>query len=54
MKKTLIISIISEQTIPNIQFMKWYWNEHKDLQADLLFISTVEMENKEKSKLIWD
>ena len=54
MEKTLIISLISEQTVPNIQFMKWYWNEHISLQSDLLFISTEEMEKKEKSKLIID
>lgn len=54
MKKTFIISLISEQTIPNFQFMKWYWNEHQNLNADLFFISTEEMEQKEKSKLIID
>lgn len=51
MEKTLIISLISEQTVPNIQFMKWYWNEHISLQSDLLFISTEEMEKKRKIKI---
>ena len=54
MQKTLIVSLVSEQTIPNVQFVKWYSSENPDIRADMFFISTREMENKEKTRLIMD
>ncbi len=52
MKKTLIISLVSNQTIPNVQFAKWYRNENPLMVSDLFFISTAGMERQNKSELI--
>ena len=44
MEKTLIIFLISEQTIPNVQFANWYRKENPNLTSDLLFLYTSKME----------
>ena len=54
MERTLIVFLVSNQTVPNAQFAKWYRGEHPDLDADLLFVSTAEMEKRRKSALIRD
>ena len=51
MNKTLIVILVSEQTIQNVQFLKWFFNT-KLQNADLLFISTTKMEEKNKSDCI--
>lgn len=42
MKKTLLVSLLSDQTIPNVQIIK----EFKNQVTDYLFITTKDMENK--------
>jgi hypothetical protein len=43
----LLVTLLSEQTIPNVQFIKYIReNKCKDTQANYLFISTSEMEKK--------
>lgn len=54
MNKTLIVSLVSNQTIPNVQFAKWYRSENPELSADLVFISTPTMEKYKKTRLILD
>lgn len=51
MKKNLIVSLVGAQTIPNVQFLKWYF-ENNECEADLLFISTKEMEAQNKTEMI--
>lgn len=48
MTNKLIILLVSEQTMPNIQFLKWYFRT-KPETVDLLFISTEMMEKKKKT-----
>ena len=51
MTDTLVVILVSDQTAQNVQFLKWYFRS--DLQnIDLLFVSTGEMEKKEKSLCI--
>ena len=47
-KSKLIITLVSEQTIPNVQFLKWYFSNNLRT-VDLLCISTKKMEQKNKS-----
>lgn len=51
--KTCIVLLISDQTIPNVMFLKWYFKEPLG-RYDVLFLSTKAMEDKEKSKCIAD
>ena len=53
MKDTILINLVSEQTIPNVQFVKWYFNQNHS-PMKILLLSTKEMEKKEKSKCIKD
>lgn len=53
MKNTVII-LISDQTVPNILFLKWFYAAHKSEENTIYFISTKQMEEKEKSKNIVD
>ncbi len=51
MQAKLIVILVSEQTVPNVQFLKWYFKNN--LQTiDLLFVSTNKMEQKQKSENI--
>ncbi len=47
--KTAVITLISEQTIPNVQFLKWFFKNHLQT-VDMIFISTKKMEEKRKSE----
>ncbi len=49
--KTILVCLVSEQTIPNVQFIKWYFSQNQK-EIEILFISTEEMERKEKTKHI--
>ncbi len=51
MAKKLIVVLVSEQTVPNVQFLKWYFKNNLQ-NVDLLFISTNKMEQKQKSENI--
>lgn len=51
MKETILVNLVSEQTIPNVQFIKWYFNK-KQMPMKILLVSTKEMEQKEKSLFI--
>lgn len=48
MEKKLIVILVSEQTVPNVQFLKWYFKNYLQT-VDLLFVSTSKMEEKQKS-----
>ena len=51
MTDSLIIILVSDQTVQNVQFLKWYFRSN--LQTiDLLFVSTDKMEEKQKSYCI--
>ena len=52
-KKTVLVCLVSEQTIPNVQFIKWYFKNNPQ-NMKILFLSTKDMEKKEKSKHIQD
>lgn len=47
MKDTILVNLVSEQTIPNVQFIKWYFNQNKN-SMKILLVSTKEMEQKDK------
>jgi hypothetical protein len=49
-QKATIVSIVSEQTIPNVLFIKDYQSK----AADFLFLSTKDMERKQKTQTIID
>lgn len=51
MERTILVNLVSEQTIPNVQFIKWYFNK-KQTPMKILLVSTKEMEQKEKSLFI--
>ena len=48
----LVVILISEQTLPNIQFLKWISLHKGSEKYNLLFISTDKMEKKKKSEII--
>ena len=48
MKDTILVNLVSDQTIPNVQFVKWYFNQNH-LPMKIFLLSTKEMENKQKS-----
>ena len=48
MKDTILVNLISEQTIPNVQFIKWFFNQN-EISIKILLVSTKEMEQKDKS-----
>ena len=48
MAETLITLLVSEQTVPNVLFLKWFFTNHKQT-VDILFVSTEKMEEKRKS-----
>ena len=50
MKETILVNLVSEQTIPNVQFIKWYFNK-KQTPMKILLVSTKEMEQKEKDRI---
>ena len=39
MKETILVNLVSEQTIPNVQFIKWYFNK-KQTPMKILLVST--------------
>lgn len=50
--KTLIVLLVSDQTIPNVLFMKWFFREYPETAADILFVTTKDMNKKNKSECI--
>lgn len=48
MNKTLLVSLVSDQTIPNVQLIK----EFKEISTDYLFVTTAGMEKKGTRKWI--
>ena len=51
MKDTILVNLVSDQTIPNVQFVKWYFNQNH-LPMKIFLLSTKEMEKKQKSECI--
>lgn len=51
-KKQLVVLLVSDQTIPNIQFSKWIKHSFPNSKFDFLFISTKKMEDLGKSRII--
>lgn len=53
MTKKLLVLLVSDQTVPNVQFLKWYLkSESKNSDVDLLLVSTDKMEQNETSDKI--
>lgn len=52
MKKNCIVILISDQTIPNLMFLKWFLSKNNGEPLDLFCITTVSMEKKGKIKAI--
>lgn len=48
----ILISLVSEQTIPNVLFIKEVQNKYKEEEIQYLFVSTDIMENKKKTDLV--
>ena len=51
-RESLLVLLVSEQTLPNIQFLKWIDSQKKSEEYKILFISTEKMEKKQKSGII--
>ncbi len=51
MTNTILVNLVSDQTLPNVQFIKWYFKENPE-NLKVLFISTKKMEEKQKSDCI--
>ena len=51
-EKQLVVLLVSDQTIPNIQFSKWVKHSFPDQRFDFLFVSTKKMEKLGKSHII--
>ena len=51
MSDTLLVLLVSEQTIQNVQFLKWFFGNYLQT-VDLLFVSTKKMEENKKCKCI--
>ena len=49
--KTCVVLLVSNQTVPNIAFLKWCIKRHENI--DLLFVSTSKMEEIKQSDKIW-
>ncbi|OJF75912.1 MAG: hypothetical protein BKP49_09660 [Treponema sp. CETP13] len=52
MGKTAIILLVSQQTIPNVIFLKWFFKNNMQTNVDIIFVSTHKMEVDEKSDCI--
>lgn len=50
--KNAVIILISDQTVPNILFLKWFASRHKDEDNTIYFVSTEKMEENNKSQCI--
>lgn len=51
MENILIVALVSEQTIPNVQFLKWFYTKEQKT-VDVLFVSTNQMEKVKKAECI--
>lgn len=51
MKDAIIVNLVSDQTIPNVQFIKWFVKQNLG-QIKVLLVTTKEMERKDKSNCI--
>lgn len=51
MTDTILVNLVSEQTIPNVQFIKWFYKKYTK-NITVLFISTEAMEKRQKSECI--
>lgn len=51
MTDTILVNLVSEQTIPNVQFIKWYFSKNEK-NLKVLFVSTEKMEAQKKSSSI--
>ena len=53
MANQLVVCLVSEQTIPNVQFLKWYFTCKEPIEeVDLLLVTTKEMEKSGTSDKI--
>lgn len=50
--KNAVIILISDQTVPNILFLKWFASGHKGEDNTIYFVSTEKMEENNKSQCI--
>lgn len=52
MNTKCVVLLVSEQTIPNIVFLKWYFRNNPEQNVSVLFISSKQMEDKHRSENI--
>ena len=50
MTNTILVNLVSDQTLPNVQFIKWYFKENPE-NLKVLFISTKKNGRKAKIRL---
>lgn len=54
MQKTCVVILVSAQTVPNVQFLKWFLKNNFQTELELIFVSTNAMEKLQKSEAIWN
>lgn len=54
MQKICVVILVSAQTVPNVQFLKWYVKNNFQTGLELIFVSTNAMEKLQKSEAIWN
>lgn len=52
--QTCVVVLVSEQTVQNVRFIKWFLKNNFQTGNFLLFVSTSKMEKKGKSEAIWN
>lgn len=54
MQKICVVILVSAQTVPNVQFLKWFLKNNFQTGLELIFVSTKAMEKLQKSEAIWN
>lgn len=54
MQKICVAILVSAQTVPNVQFLKWFLKNNFQTGLELIFVSTNAMEKLQKSEAIWN
>lgn len=54
MQKICVVILVSAQTVPNVQFLKWFLKNNFQTGLELIFVSTNAMEKLQKSEAIWN
>lgn len=54
LRKNCVVILVSAQTVPNVQFLKWFLKNNFQTGLELIFVSTNAMEKLQKSEAIWN